>query len=164
MYRRVLFIAGAALTASAVAPAIAGADAQLPMHKTLQPGYYELTSRTTAISGMGFTPDQIKKIISAKPEVNRECITAADMAKTNWYVNNREPGCTYKDTSAAGRINATSQCANGRTQKISGNYTPTSFTVIAAGGNSKGSMTISMASKRIGACPASSSDDESDEE
>ncbi len=77
-----------------------------------------------------------------------------------WYVNDREPGCTYKDASTRGRISATAQCPAGRTQKIAGGYTPTSFTVIVAGSSPAGSASLTMSGKRLGACPAGEDDEE----
>ena len=145
MYRRVTF--AAALAAGIIAAPAAGKI-------SVQPGLYETASKFTAFSAKGMTAAQIQKILAAKPQLQRQCISAADLARSDWYVNEREPGCTYRDVSPPGRIVASAQCSSGRTQKISGSYTPTSFTVTAAGSSPAGAATLTFSGKRVGACAA----------
>ena len=118
------------------------------------PGLYETRTKMTAFSAKGFTPAQVQQILAGKPEVDRQCITAEDLAKDNWLGNQSDPSCSYtKAPFVGGRINASAVCSKDkRSTKINGTYTATSFNMTLTSTSPTGSATMTMTGRRIGNC------------
>ena len=149
---------GSAAAEDKAAPA-GGAEIQL------KPGQWEIVHEVVAMEMPGMPKGAIDSM-AGKPTTIRNCITPEQAARpqADFFAENKDSGCTYKDfTMAGGRIKGTMTCAvkdkpGGMTMVMDGKYGPQSYEMNVDMKTDAGAHSMSIQSrgtgKWIGECPA----------
>lgn len=173
MLQRMVLAAGIACVLAACSPPAqqaengASAPADAAAAGGMQPGQYRttITMRELSIPGAPSTP------INMAPTVTEDCVTSSDIAEfTQGDMVDGDSGdtCTQNSMSTAGgQIQGESTCTgpNGtRTVQISGTYSANRVDMDISSTSTDaragvGTMRMSLASERIGECPAGEATD-----
>lgn len=122
--------------------------------QTMQPGLWEATSQVTSMS-MPNMPAGMKQAMAGKTHSIRHCVRAEDVAKAPERLFQGSDGrCRYSEFKmSGGKVDAVMQCEGGMTGRMSGSFTPTSYTAtndISITGGMK--MSSRVTGRRIGDC------------
>lgn len=120
----------------------------------LSAGQWETEARFTSVEGSGPHASATRRIVGM-PQTKRECLTATALADR--FAEFRKPGCKMaRSIVANGHIDIAGQCREGSRVKdvrVTGSYTPTSYTLSTTMGLADGGTAVMTAKgRRLGAC------------